>query len=126
VRRLPVSGVHVSVTLGSGSEHLLWSDLTLNVTKGGVFVATFHPLPVGTTVHLLLMIEGDSLPIAAEGVVRWNTVHRDDDDGIAGAGIQFTKIEPKSLETLARFAKEVRSPMIFELDDPMRGASVRP
>jgi uncharacterized protein (TIGR02266 family) len=123
VRRLPVSGVHVSVVLGNTSEHLLWSDLTLDVTKGGVFVATFHPLAVGTIVHLLLMIEGDPLPIAAEGVVRWITPHREDDDGAAGAGIQFTKIDPKSLETLARFAREVRAPMMFELDDAVRAPS---
>jgi uncharacterized protein (TIGR02266 family) len=127
VRRLPVSGVHVSIVLGPASEHLLWSDLTLDVTKGGVFVATFHPLPVGTSVHLLLMIEDDPLPIAAEGVVRWSTPHREHDDGVAGAGIQFTKIDAKSLETLARFAREVREPMMFELDDPIRaGASHRP
>jgi uncharacterized protein (TIGR02266 family) len=127
VRRLPVSGVHVSIVLGASSEHLLWSDLTLDVTKGGVFVATFHPLPVGTEVHLLLMIEGDPLPIAAEGVVRWTTSHREHDDGVAGAGISFTEIDPKSLETLARFAREVREPMRFELDEPARaGASNRP
>ena len=123
VRRLPVSGVHVSVVLGHTSEHLLWSDLTLDVSKGGVFVATFHPLAVDTTVHLLLMIEGDPLPIAAEGVVRWVTPHRDDDDGAAGAGIQFTKIDAKSLETLAKFARDVRAPMMFELDDSVRTPS---
>lgn len=123
VRRLPVSGVHVSVVLGPGSEHLLWSDLSLDVTSGGVFVATFHPLAVGTVVHLLLMIEGDPLPIAAEGVVRWITTHREHDDGVAGAGVQFTKIDPKSLETLVRFASEVREPMLFDLDDSVQNVS---
>ena len=123
VRRLPVSGVHVSVTLGPGSEHLLWADLTLDVREGGVFVATFHPLPVGTTVHLLLMLEGDPMPIAAEGIVRWATPHREHDDGVAGAGIQFTKIDDKALDALARFAKDVREPMMFELDDSMRNAA---
>lgn len=123
VRRLPVSGVHVSIVLGPGSEHVLWSDLTLDITKGGVFVATFHPLAVGTAVHLLLMLEGDPLPIAAEGVVRWITQHREHDDGVAGAGISFTKIDAKSIETLVRFAREVREPMMFELDDSMRNAS---
>lgn len=127
VRRLPVSGVHVSITLGPGSEHVLWADLTLDVTKGGVFVATFHPMPVGTTVHLLLMLEGDPMPIAAEGIVRWTVPHRDHDDGVAGAGIQFTTIEPKALDALARFAREVREPMMFEIEDAVRKtASIRP
>lgn len=124
VRRLPVSGVHVSVVLGAGSEHQLWSDLTLDIASGGVFVATFHPLAVGTVVHLLLMIEGDPLPIAAEGVVRWTNPHRAHDDGIAGAGIQLTKIDEKSLDTLVRFAREVREPMVFELDDSVRNRGV--
>lgn len=123
VRRIPVSGVHVSIVLGAGSEHLLWSDLSLDITSGGVFVATFHPLPVGTTVHLLLMMEGDPLPIAAEGVVRWTRPHRDGSDGVAGAGIAFTKIDPRSLERLVVFAREVREPMMFEPDDFVRSPS---
>lgn len=127
VRRLPVSGVHVSITLGPGSEHMLWADLSLDVTKGGVFVATFHPMPVDTTVHLLLMLEGDPMPIAAEGIVRWTIPHRDHDDSTAGAGIQFTKIDAKSLAALERFASEIREPMMFEIEDPARKtASIRP
>jgi uncharacterized protein (TIGR02266 family) len=120
VRRLPVSGVHVSIELSATSEHVLWSDLTLDVAHGGVFVATFHPLPVGTTVSLLLAIEGDKIPVACDGIVRWAVPHREHDDGIAGAGIQFTKIDPKALDRLALFAKEVREPMMFELDTPAR------
>ena len=119
VRRLPVSGMHVSITLGPASEHMLWADLTLDVSNGGVFVATFHPMPVDTEVHLLLMLEGDPMPIAAEGIVRWTVPHREHDDGTAGAGIQFTQIDPKSLAALAVFAREVREPMMFEIDDPV-------
>lgn len=121
VRRLPASGVHVAITLNGVSEHNLWSDLTMDVAHGGVFVATYYPLAIGTEVHMLLTLEGEDVPLAATGVVRWHSLHRDGSDNVAGAGIRFVDLEPKAAEKLARFAREVREPVVFELDEvPMR------
>jgi len=116
VRRIPNSGIHVAITLDHASEHNLWSDIALDVINGGVFVATFHPLPPGTTVHLLLTLEGDETPIAATGVVRWVRPHREGSDGIAGAGVQFVDLDARTAEKLLRFAEVVREPLVFELD----------
>lgn len=111
----------MSIKLGPDSEHNLWSDLTMNVANGGVFVATFHPLALGTVVHLLLTVEGADKPIATQGVVRWTRPHRDGSDGAAGVGVRFVDLDPHAIDTLARFVENVREPMIFELDDvPMR------
>jgi uncharacterized protein (TIGR02266 family) len=115
VRRLPVSGVHVAITVDSETEHNLWSDLTLDVMNGGVFVATYHPMPVGTPVHILLSLEGEPVPLALTGVVAWTRPHREGSDGVAGAGIRFTDLEPRSAEKLLRFVESVRTPMVFEL-----------
>jgi len=121
VRRIPASGVHVAIKLEQGSDHVLWSDLTLDVSRGGVFVATFLSLSVGTVVHLLLTFEGDDIPVAATGIVRWTRPHRDGSDGVAGAGIQFSEIDAPSIAKAERFAREVRGPMIFEPDEaPVR------
>src|SRR5688572_6736522 len=77
VRRIPTSGIHVAVKIDTTSEHTFWSDLTMNVEAGGVFVATFHPLAMGTIVHMLVTLEGEDVPFAASGVVRWTRPHRD-------------------------------------------------
>jgi uncharacterized protein (TIGR02266 family) len=121
VRRIPASGVHVAITLDDTSEHNLWSDVTGDVAHGGVFVATYHPLGIGTVVHLLLTLDGEDVPLAAEGVVRWHSLHRDGSDNVAGAGIKLLELDEAASQKLARFAREVREPLVFELDDaPMR------
>lgn len=120
VRRVPASGVHVAITLDRTSEHTLWSDLTMDVASGGVFVATYYPLSIGTVVHLLLTLEGEETPIAMSGVVRWSRAHHDGSDVAAGVGIRFVDLDDEAAKKLARFAG-VREPMVFELDDaPMR------
>ena len=114
VRRVPESGVHVAIRLEHASEHNLWADLTMNVARGGVFVATFHPLAIGTRVHLLLTLEGDDVPVATSGVVHWTRPHREGSDGAAGVGVRFDGLHAADVEKLARFAREVREPTIFE------------
>jgi uncharacterized protein (TIGR02266 family) len=115
---MPASGIHVAVTIDQGSDHNLWSDVTMDMSKGGVFVATFHPLSLGTEVHLLITLAAERVEIAARGVVRWTRVHREGSDGGAGVGVRFLDLDPEDIEKLARFVENVRDPMIFELDDP--------
>lgn len=126
VRRLPASGTHVAITIDHASDHNLWSDLTMDVAQGGVFVATFLPLSIGTVVHLLLTLEGDDVPVAASGVVRWSRLHREGADGPAGVGVRFVDLDQQAAEKLARFARDVREPIVFELEEaPMRKRSSR-
>lgn len=125
VRRIPTSGIHVAVKIDATSEHTFWSDLTMDLaTSGGVFVATFHPLAMGTIVHMLVTVAGDDVPFAASGVVRWTRPHRDGSDGVAGVGVAFLDLDASAHEKVARFVDEHRAPMIFELDEtPMRKRS---
>lgn len=121
VQRIPTSGIHVAVKIDATSEHTFWSDLAMNVATGGVFVATFHPLAIGTLVHMLVTVAGDDVPFATSGVVRWTRPHRDGSDGVAGVGVAFLDLDESALEKVARFVDSERAPMIFELDDaPMR------
>lgn len=122
-------GVRVSVAIDAMSEHQLWSDLTLSADSGGVFVATYHHLPLGTTVDVVLTLPDAEPPIAMKGVVRWTRSHRDDADDGAGVGIKFVDVAADARERLDRFTTTVREPMLFDLDDaPMRRrrASSRP
>lgn len=118
VRRLPKSGTHVAITLDRASEHALWADLSLDVAAtGGVFVATYVTLGVGTVVDMLLTLEGEELPIAARGVVRWTRPHRDGSDGPTGVGVKLLDPTPETAARLARFAESVREPIVFDLED---------
>lgn len=121
VRRAPISGIHVAVKIDEASDHTFWSDLSMDLAKGGLFVATFHPLSIGTVVHMLVTVAGDDVPFAASGVVRWTRPHRDGSDGVAGVGVAFVDLEAAALAKVQRFVDDHRAPLVFELDDvPMR------
>lgn len=114
-------GVHVAVVLDATSEHHLWSDLTMSVDRGGVFVATYQHLPLGTVVDLELTLSDDEPPITAKGVVRWTRGHSDVSTAGAGVGIKLVDVATDVTERLDRFALMVREPMLFELEEaPMR------
>lgn len=119
VRRMS-TGVHVAITLDRTSEHNLWSDLMMEEPLG-VFIATFHRLTLGTVVHLVLTIAGEATPLAASGVVRWSSAHREGTDNVAGVGLRFVDLDEVTAAKLARFMRGVREPIVFELEDaPMR------
>lgn len=126
VRRGPTSGTHVAISLSRSSDHTLWADVTMDVAEaGGVFVATYHALPLGTVVDLLLTFEGESRPVAARGVVRWTRAHRDGEGGHAGVGVRLVDVTAEVAGALARFTSQVREPLMFDLEDaPMRARSV--
>ncbi|WP_169927272.1 PilZ domain-containing protein [Labilithrix luteola] len=122
VRRMS-SGVHVVIALDRTSDHNLWSDLMMEEPHG-VFIATFHRLTLGTVVHLVLTLEGDPTPLAASGVVRWSSSHREGTDNVAGVGLRFVDLDDAAAAKLARFMSHVREPIVFELEElPMRTRS---
>src|SRR5262249_7510408 len=63
--RLPAT---LTVQYRSGEE--LRRDLVVNQSKGGVFIRTSRPLPIGTAVELVFEVAGE-LPIRARGRVVW-------------------------------------------------------
>ncbi len=124
VRRGPKSGTHVAITIDRTTDHNLWADLTMDVVNGGgVFVATYHAIHLGTEVELIVTLEGEEKPFAARGVVRWTRPHRDGSDGPAGVGIRLIGVGDDTAEMLTRFAT-TREPIMFDLEEaPMRARS---
>jgi uncharacterized protein (TIGR02266 family) len=92
--RIPVE---TDVTLGGQGR--LQTGVSLDVSMGGLFVAAYAPMPVGTRVSLRLRLPTGS--VMGAGTVRWV---RDARPGrIAGMGIEFTEIGDEDRETLRRF-----------------------
>jgi uncharacterized protein (TIGR02266 family) len=71
--------------------HLLVSYCT-NLSRGGLFLPTPEPLPVGETLTLVLRVPGRDRPVTMEAKVRWA---RDSDSvrGPAGMGVPFHDID---------------------------------
>lgn len=105
--------VHVEVDLFS--EHNFWSGLTMNMSEGGLFVATHHTLPLGVRVMLNMTLPTDDLePIVAIAEVRWTRAYSEQDDIPPGLGLQFVDLDPRSLSRIRRFVTTLRTPLLFD------------
>ncbi len=100
-------GVHIDVALHPTSEHELWTDMTFDAANGGVLVATYHALPVGTPVTLFLTIGNDPKEVEVAGVVRWTR------GAPPGLGIALVDPPEEVTNRLQAFA-EVRPPMFYD------------
>ncbi len=102
------------VTIDVFSEHNFWTGLSMNLSMGGVFVATHQIVPVDTLLLLNIMLPFEAAPILAYGTVRWSRVSMSDSDIPPGIGVQFCHIEASSLAAIRRFVSEVREPLFYE------------
>jgi uncharacterized protein (TIGR02266 family) len=102
--------VCIEVEIGLTSESHIYTGLSLDVSTGGVFVATYEPAPSGTAVSLYFVLP-DGHVVNAEGVVRWT---RDaTEDAPPGMGVAFVSISDDSLGHIASFCAS-RPPLYFD------------
>lgn len=67
-----------------------FADYTRNISKGGTFIATTRPLPIGTEFIFELLIPELPEPLQLRGVVEWRVeVHEATAERPAGMGIRF-------------------------------------
>ena len=90
--RLPTH-LHVDLVTSAGER----SVTTLNLSEGGLFVATSSILEVGTHLELTLGTMGSALTL--RGVVAW-TRPESNDEGLAGMGIRFVEAAADKREAI--------------------------
>ena len=69
--------VFIEVEIGLTSESHIYTGLSLDVSTGGVFVATYEPAKAGTAVSLYFVLP-DGHVVNAEGIVRWTRAATED------------------------------------------------
>ena len=97
------------------SEHNFYAGLSLNISEGGLFVATHVEYPVGTKLEIRLLLPGDEEPTAIMTEVRWVRPHNENADGSAGMGLRFLDMAPTVMAKIHRFAQN-RDPLYYEDD----------
>lgn len=102
--------VFVEVEIGLTTESHIYTGISLDVSTGGVFVATYNPSPPGTSVTLYFVLP-DGHVVNAEGVVRWTRAQAGDSP--PGMGVAFVRISPDSLGHIANFCAS-RPPLYFD------------
>jgi uncharacterized protein (TIGR02266 family) len=104
-RRVPCN---LSVSFRDGEK--IYESETLNISNGGILIATDHPLDIGTHIDLTLELPTTTKPITAVGKVAW--IGRAPSGSAEGAnhvgvGIKFSRIAPSDLKLIVDYVNSV-------------------
>jgi uncharacterized protein (TIGR02266 family) len=99
------------VEVGFATETNFWAGLSMDLSEGGLFIATYRVHPVGTVVMLTFTLPSGH-EISATGAVRW-VREPASSDVTPGMGIAFTQLNPMDLEAIQAFCQK-RLPMYFD------------
>jgi uncharacterized protein (TIGR02266 family) len=85
---------------------------TVNISAGGVFVATARPVPIGRQLTLALSLPDGDGPIVLESRVRWVRRRRvaGRRDRPAGMGLQFVNLTTETSSIIGSFLQAHLSP----------------
>ncbi len=103
----------VEIELDHASEHNFWSGIQMDMSDGGVFVATHLPLEVGTRVRVAMILPGEEEAVIVKGHVTWTRAHHDNSDAPPGVGVFFVDIEDAAIAKVRKFTETVRDPIFF-------------
>jgi uncharacterized protein (TIGR02266 family) len=103
--------VELDVDIGLHSETNFFVGFAEDISDGGLFVATYDLLPVGTELTLSLVLPGGK-QVVVSGRVTW--IRDPNDDELApGVGVRFQRLDEDDRAAIDRFLKQ-RPPMFFE------------
>lgn len=108
--------VELEAEIGVYSDTNFYTGYSLDVSEGGIFVATYNLEPLGTEIELDFILPG-GFQVKAKGIVRWL---RDpieiEDDVSPGMGIQFQSLTSEQKAHLTAFIEE-RAPLFYDGDE---------
>lgn len=102
--------MHTSIDMRSDSN--FFTGFSMDISEGGVFIATVDPVPRGTQVELDFTLPGGR-PMKVAGVVRWvRESNPRTPELMPGVGVQFTGLAPEVAHAISSFVT-TRDPMFF-------------
>jgi hypothetical protein len=100
--------------IGVHSETNFYTDFLGDIRNhGGIFVATFHVVPVGTQCEVVLTFPGN-LTAELRGVVKWKRENNPAAGSSPGLGIEIVQAPPESWNLIDRFMRK-REPIMHEM-----------
>jgi uncharacterized protein (TIGR02266 family) len=112
------------LTITMRGENNFYSGLSENLSAAGVFIATQHVLPLGTSVVMSFTLPSSDEPITVVGRVRWvrgadanakegNCFGDASGDVKPGIGVQFCGLDDTAMRAIRRFMN-LRSPDFYD------------
>lgn len=95
-------------------KNTFFSDYTRNISKGGTFIRTERPLPVGTEFVFALVIPGLEGPLRLNGRVQWISPPEGGDERGVGMGIEFVYTDPAEHDAVAKVVQDLMSDELGE------------
>lgn len=104
---------NIEVNIGVSTESNFYVGFSGNIKEGGVFYATYEPLPNQTAVDLHITLPG-GLHFNAKGVVHFKREPSHfNDSATPGVGIKFVNLSDTGHQLATRFA-EKKPPLFFD------------
>ena len=95
------------------SENNFYAGITLDLSEGGVFVATHLEKTVGTLVDLALRLPGSEAPLHCVGEVRWVRSYSEASDTSPGFGVRFVELGSAARNAIQSFLAQ-RDPLFYD------------
>lgn len=90
-------------------QNSFFADYTRNISRGGTFIKTTRPLPIGTEFLFKLFVPKLEEPLHLIGEVQWIVTEAEADDGARepGMGIRFTYRQGASREEIEQIVERL-------------------
>jgi uncharacterized protein (TIGR02266 family) len=85
------------------------TDWATNISKGGVFINSRSPLPVGTTVRLIISLPDTAFPFDLTGKVTRVSEYSNSVNEAPGMGIEFVDVDEDKRVRIERFVEKLRA-----------------
>jgi uncharacterized protein (TIGR02266 family) len=103
--------IDLAIELSADSESHFFVDLSGDLSRGGIFVATWRDIAVGSLVRIACRLLGEVFVL--RGMVVWQ---RDAGEGASpGLGVLLARLAPAPRATVERFCR-AREPLYYEVD----------
>jgi type IV pilus assembly protein PilZ len=100
--------LHHEIPVAYRSVGSFLSDWATNISRGGLFINTRSPLPVGTDVRILVQLPGASFPFQLSGRVSRVTEFDNHANMVPGMGVEFTDVDDAKRRELDAFVERLR------------------
>ena len=105
--------VAVEADVGFQSESHFYTGFTQDVSEGGLFLATFKVLAIGTEMAVSFTLPDGHL-VSCAGTVRWTRDYNDRAPNISpGMGVQFKHLQPEDRAAIERYLTQ-RPALFYE------------
>lgn len=93
-----------------GKAEQFFTDYIQNISRGGIFVPTYNPLPEGTQLRISFSLPSWEHLIETEGVVV-HSIHNEAALGTlpSGMGIQFQALSKENLRLIDRYVNSLQA-----------------